>query len=177
METRKKLLGLTCDELKAVAQTYGLPAFAGKQMADWLYRKQVRDIALMTNLPARAREAMAQDWCIGVEDPIQQQTSKDGTVKHLFEVGEADNRHNIESVYIPDGDRATLCISSQMGCQMGCKFCATGRQGFQGNLTVAEILNQVQSIGQPETLTNVVFMGMGEPLNNTGQVLRAIDIM
>ncbi|MBP5318319.1 MAG: 23S rRNA (adenine(2503)-C(2))-methyltransferase RlmN [Paludibacteraceae bacterium] len=174
--TGKPLIGQTLDELKQLVAAYGLPTFTAKQIADWIYRKRVLHIADMTNLSARARELLSQQWCVGVAEPVERRQSKDGTVKYLFEAGEGGG-HYIESVYIPDGDRATLCISSQIGCQMGCTFCATGRQGYKGNLTTAEILNQVQSIEQSDSLTNIVFMGMGEPLNNADAVLKAIAIM
>lgn len=168
------LLGNTLSELQDIVKAYGLPSFTAKQIADWLYKKRVRSIDQMTNLSQKARTALAQQYQIGVTDPVHIATSADGTQKYLFQVG--DNQH-IESVFIPEKDRATLCISSQMGCQMNCLFCATGKQGFAGNLTTAQILNQVQSIQEPDRLTNIVFMGMGEPLNNLQAVLKAIEIM
>lgn len=168
------LLGSTLEELKSIVKDFGLPAFTAKQIADWLYKKHVRSIDQMTNLSQKARAALAEQYEIGVTDPVQIATSADGTEKYLFKVG---NNKHIESVFIPEKDRATLCISSQMGCQMNCLFCATGKQGFAGNLTTAEILNQVQSIKEPDRLTNIVFMGMGEPLNNLEAVLKAIHIM
>lgn len=168
------LLGSTLEELKGIVSQYGLPAFTAKQIADWLYKKHVRSIDEMTNLSQKARAALSEQYTVGVSNPVQVATSADGTEKYLFKVG---NNKHIESVMIPEKDRATLCISSQMGCQMNCLFCATGKQGFAGNLTTAEILNQVQSIKDPQKLTNVVFMGMGEPLNNLNAVLKAIEIM
>ena len=168
------LLGSTLEELKSIVKDFGLPAFTAKQIADWLYKKHVRSIDQMTNLSQKARASLAEQYEIGVTDPVQIATSADGTEKYLFKVG---GSKHIESVFIPEKDRATLCISSQMGCQMNCLFCATGKQGFAGNLTTAEILNQVQSIKEPDRLTNIVFMGMGEPLNNLEAVLKAIHIM
>ncbi len=168
------LLGHTLTELKAIVAQYGLPTFTAKQIADWLYKKKVRSINDMTNLSQKARTALSEHYTIGVSDPAEVAVSSDGTEKYLFEVGE---KRYIESVMIPEKDRATLCISSQIGCQMNCLFCATGKQGYAGNLSVAQILNQVQSIKEPEALTNVVFMGMGEPLNNVDNVLKAIEIM
>lgn len=170
----KTLLGSTLEELKSIVKDFGLPAFTAKQIADWLYKKHVRSIDEMTNLSQKARAALSEQYTIGVTDPVQVVTSVDGTEKYLFKAG---NNKHIESVMIPEKDRATLCISSQMGCRMNCLFCATGKQGFAGNLTTAEILNQVQSIQEPHKLTNVVFMGMGEPLNNLDAVLKAIEIM
>ena len=172
---RKTLYGKTLTELQAVCTELQLPRFVAKQIADWLYKKQVRSIMDMTNLSMKAREILSEDYEVGVKEPEHISVSSDGTEKYLFPVG--DGNKFIEAVYIPEKDRATLCISSQIGCQMNCLFCATGKQGFSGNLTVTEIINQVQSINHTEKLTNVVFMGMGEPLNNKDVVLKAIDIM
>ena len=118
------LLGLTSDELKDVALSLGLPAFTGKQIAGWLYDKKVSDIAQMTNLSKVARERLSQDYCVGCSAPVDAQRSVDGTVKYLYRTAKGDY---IETVYIPDGERATLCVSCQVGCKMGCKFCMTGR--------------------------------------------------
>ncbi len=175
MSGKTPLLGLSLEELKQVVLAYKLPAFTAKQIADWLYKKQVRSIMDMTNISIKAREVLSEDYEVGVKEPAHISVSSDGTEKYLFPVG--DGSKFIEAVYIPEKDRATLCISSQIGCQMNCLFCATGKQGFSGNLTTAEILNQVQSINHTEKLTNVVFMGMGEPLNNKDVVLKAISIM
>ena len=175
MSDKISLLGKNLEELKQVVLAYKLPAFTAKQIADWLYKKQVRSIMDMTNLSMKAREILSADYEVGVKEPEHISVSSDGTEKYLFPV--ADGKKFIEAVYIPEKDRATLCISSQIGCQMNCLFCATGKQGFSGNLTVTEILNQVQSINHTEKLTNVVFMGMGEPLNNKDVVLKAIEIM
>ena len=160
-------------ELSAVAERYGMPRFAAAQMASWLYRRPVRRIADMTNLSKAARERLAADFEIGYANPVEANRSTDGTVKYLFAVGS----DFVESVYIPDGDRATLCVSSQVGCKMNCAFCMTGRQGFTRNLTAAEIINQVVSIPESDTLTNIVFMGMGEPLDNIDEVMKALEIL
>ena len=171
---KTKLLGRTPEELKQIALEAGLPAFAGKQMAQWLYQKRVRSIDEMTNLSKQGREALAQRYEVGITEPVDVQTSKDGTKKYLFSVGE---NNYIEAVMIPDEDRKTLCVSSQAGCKMGCKFCMTGRQGFHGNLTAADIINQFFAIEEAGELTNAVFMGMGEPLDNWDEVKRAIEIL
>ena len=173
METDSFLAGKTLPELSAVAERYGMPRFAAAQMASWLYRRPVRRIADMTNLSKAARERLATDFEIGYADPVEANRSTDGTVKYLFAVGS----DFVESVYIPDGDRATLCVSSQVGCKMNCAFCMTGRQGFTRNLTAAEIINQVVSIPERDTLTNIVFMGMGEPLDNIDEVMKALEIL
>ena len=177
-----KLLGKTPEELKQIALEAGLPAFAGKQMAQWLYQKRVKSIDEMTNLSKQGREALAQRYEVGIMAPVDVQTSKDGTKKYLFPVrcpvgAGHDEDSAIEAVMIPDEDRKTLCVSSQAGCKMGCKFCMTGRQGFHGNLTAADIINQFFAIQEADELTNAVFMGMGEPLDNWDQVKRAIEIL
>ena len=173
--TKLPLLGLTLDELKQVAARVGMPPFAARQMAQWLYGKRVQTIAEMTNLSLRHRQALEQDYEVGRRPPVEAVRSTDGTVKYLFQAGDS----AVESVYIPaeDGSRATLCVSSQVGCKMNCLFCMTGKQGFTAHLTAAQILNQVLSIPEADTLTNVVLMGMGEPFDNIGQVLRALTLM
>lgn len=168
------LIGLTLEGLREVASRCGMPSFAAKQMAQWLYEKRATSIEQMTNLSLKARERLAQEYVVGREDPIAEARSIDGTVKYLFQgVGDRD----IESVYIPDRERATLCVSSQAGCKMNCYFCMTGKQGFHGNLTAQGIINQVLSIPESENLTNIVFMGMGEPMDNLQPVLDAIEIL
>ena len=171
---KKPLVGLSLAQLREVAAECGMPAFAAKQMAQWLYEKRVESTDEMTNLSLKARARLAEDYCVGRFAPKMEARSVDGTVKYLFDgVGGRD----IESVYIPDRDRATLCVSSQAGCKMNCKFCMTGKQGFHGNLTTTDIINQVLSIPESESLTNLVFMGMGEPMDNLDAVLGAIDIL
>ena len=167
MET---LLGKTLTELQEVALSVGLQRFAGKQLAEWLYVKRVTSFDQMTNISLKGREALKAHYTIGRHDPIREAVSMDGTRKYLFAVGE----QFIESVYIPEEDRATLCVSTQAGCQMGCKFCMTGTLGFHGHLSAAEILNQIFYF---EDLTNIVFMGEGEPMDNLDNVLRALEIM
>ena len=176
MDAEKKtpLMGMNPTQLRAVAAECGLPGFAAKQIAHWIYGRRVTDIDAMTDLSKRGREALAARWCVGREDPKAEARSADGTVKYLFDGA---GGRDVEAVYIPDRDRATLCVSSQAGCKMGCTFCMTGRQGFHGNLTAAQIVNQILSIPESDTLTNVVFMGMGEPLDNLDAVLAAIDVL
>ena len=171
---KKKLLGMTLDELKAVATEVGLPAFAAKQMASWLYDKHVTRIDEMTNLSLKGRDALAERFAIGCVPPCDVQRSADGTSKYLFPTEDGEK---VECVFIPDGDRATLCVSSQAGCRMGCRFCMTGRQGFGGNLSVTDILNQVYSVPESKQLTNIVFMGQGEPMDNLDAVLRATQLL
>lgn len=173
-ENKKPLLGLGLAELREVAAECGLPSFAAKQIAHWLYGKRVADINAMTDLNKRGREALAARYTTGFEAPKAESRSADGTVKYLFEGA---GGRDVEAVYIPDRDRATLCVSSQAGCKMGCTFCMTGRQGFHGNLSAAQIINQILSIPESESLTNVVFMGMGEPLDNFDAVAAAIAVL
>ena len=171
---KKPLIGLTLEQLRDVTEAVGLRPFAAKQIASWLYVKRATTIDMMTDLPKAARERLNAEYCVGLTAPKDAAVSVDGTVKYLFDgVGGRD----IEAVYIPDRDRATLCVSSQAGCKMNCSFCMTGRQGFNGNLTANAIINQVLSIPESRTLTNLVFMGMGEPLDNLQPVLAAIEIL
>ena len=171
---KDSLLGKTWDELKEIVVSLGMPAFTAKQITDWLYKKRVKDIACMTNLSVANRQKLAEKYNVGCSEPVQSVRSKDGTAKYLFETT---THKYIETVYIPDKDRATLCVSSQVGCKMNCLFCMTGKQGFSGNLSPAEILNQIQSIPESELLTNLVFMGMGEPMDNIDHVLKVLDIL
>lgn len=174
MNTLKPLLGLSLDELKDVAVSLGLPAFVGKQIADWIYRKRVTCIDKMTNLSKKAREVLNSAYCVGCSAPVEVQRSVDGTAKYLYQTAEG---HYIETVYIPDADRATLCVSSQVGCKMGCAFCMTGRQGFAASLSATEILNQIYSLPEASNLTNIVFMGQGEPFDNLDAVLRTTQAL
>lgn len=165
---------MTLNELKDVALEFNLPVYASKQMADWLYKKRVRSISDMTNLSASKRLLLESIYEVGMVAPAEFMKSVDGTIKYLFPTASGSF---VEAVYIPDEDRATLCVSSQIGCKMNCSFCMTGRQGFNGNLTSADIINQIQSIPEFETLTNIVFMGMGEPLDNVDELFKTLEIL
>lgn len=178
------LLGKTLEELQVVAQAVGLPRFAAKQLAEWLYVKRVTSFDEMTNISLKGREALKAHYSVGRYKPAAEAVSMDGTKKYLFAIDgdEAMRRigneaRYIESVYIPDSDRATLCVSTQAGCKMGCRFCMTGTLGFHGQLTAADILNQVFSIPDAEKLTNIVYMGEGEPMDNLDNVLRSLEVM
>lgn len=171
----KKLLGMNPEELGQVAAAAGLRPFAARQMAAWLYKRGATDIDAMTDLPVKARRLLVeQGYTVGRSKPLTAAYSADGTVKYLFE---GRGGRDIEAVYIPDRERATLCVSSQAGCRMGCRFCMTGQGGWQGNLDAGDIINQVLSIENSESLTNIVFMGMGEPTDNIDAVLRAVEIL
>ena len=190
---KKRLLGLTPAELKALVGSLGMPAFTAKQVARWLYVKHVKSIDEMTNLSKQNRQLLAEHYEVGALPPIDCQRSKDGTIKYLFPVVTANtdlpsqrqtlseripNTHLfVETVFIPDKDRATLCVSCQVGCKMNCLFCQTGKQGWHGDLTPADILNQIYALPEVERLTNIVFMGQGEPMDNLDAVLRVCDIM
>ncbi len=168
------LIGKTVEEIKSIALELGMPAFTGKQIADWIYRKRVFSIDEMTNLSVKNREVLAQTYEVGRSLPSQETASVDGTKKFLFTT--PDNNF-IETVYIPDEDRHTLCVSSQVGCKMNCLFCMTGKQGFTSNLSAAEILNQILSVPEADKLTNLVFMGMGEPMDNLPNLLRSLEVL
>ena len=180
---KEALLGKTLSELQAVAAAAGLPSYAGGQLAQWLYVRRVRTFDEMTNLSKAARAALAETYEVGRNRPVEAFTSKDGTRKYLFPT-RAEGKF-IETVMIPqfeDGSegglaRATACVSSQIGCKMGCRFCMTGRGGFHGHLSAAEILSQLMGIDEADELTNVVFMGMGEPLDNWPEVSRALTVL
>ena len=168
------LIGKTVDELKDLVLELGMPAFTAKQITEWIYNKRAFSIDEMTNISAKNRAILAENHSVGRELPSQEMVSVDGTKKYLFKT--VDGKF-IESVYIPEDDRYTLCVSSQVGCKMDCLFCMTGKQGFGAQLTAAEILNQVLSIPDADKLTNLVFMGMGEPLDNLPNLLRALEIL
>ncbi len=171
---KEKLYGKTLAELKQIGSDLKLPAFTAKQISEWLYKKEILDIEEMTNISIKNREILAQHFELGLSIPIKIQESKDGTKKYLFE---AKDGNFIETAMIPDKDRKTVCVSSQVGCKMGCLFCMTGRQGFQSNLTAGEILNQYRSIHEWLEITNLVYMGMGEPLDNLSEVLKSLEIL
>ena len=174
MVDKRQLLGMTLEELKGVASEVGLPAYAAKQMADWIYKKKITRISEMTNIAVAKRALLEDSFEIGAYPPSEYQKSKDGTIKYLYAAGPG---RFVESVYIPTDDRATLCVSSQVGCKMNCLFCMTGKQGFTANLTANQILNQIQSLPENDSLTNIVFMGMGEPLDNVDELFKVLEIL
>ena len=170
-------MGKTLAELQEVALSVGLQKFAGKQLAEWLYVRRVSSFEEMTNISLKGREALQAHYSIGRHAPVREAVSTDGTRKYLFEIQAPTANANarfVETVYIPEEDRATLCVSSQVGCKMGCRFCMTGTLGFHGQLSAADILNQIFYF---DDLTNLVFMGEGEPMDNLDNVLRSLEIM
>ena len=182
-DERRVLMGMTGTELKEVARELGMPAFTGGQIARWLYQQHVTSIDEMTNISKQNRERLKEHFTVGTMQPIDCQRSVDGTIKYLFPVRTAGKELSgnasrfVETVYIPDSERATLCVSCQVGCKMNCLFCQTGKQGWEGNLTAADILNQIYSLPEREKLTNIVFMGQGEPMDNLDAVLKATEIL
>jgi 23S rRNA (adenine2503-C2)-methyltransferase len=171
---KSPLFGKTLQELSEVAKELSLSPFAAKQMAGWLYGKHVSSIDAMSNLSVKAREMLNDKYVIGLRPPDAVQTSKDGTKKYLFPVS---GGKSVEAAYIPERHRATLCLSSQVGCRMGCAFCMTARQGMNGNLTAADLLNQFACLPEHATLTNIVYMGMGEPFDNLDEVMKSMEIL
>ena len=170
---KEKLLGKSPEELKEAVASVGLRAFTAKQIAQWMYEKKVRDFDSMTNISKEGRARLAESYDLGLVAPSECFNSADGTRKYLFDLESG----AVEAVMIPDEDRKTLCVSSQIGCKMSCRFCMTGRQGFHGNLSVSDILSQFLAIDEAQELTNTVFMGMGEPLDNYPAVKKAIDVL
>jgi len=177
MGNKERLIGMTLGELENVAKSGGMPRFVAKQLAQWIYDKHVTDFKQMSNISKKNIAWLEANYEVGRRKPTRSSKSADGTVKYLFDI----SGRCIESVYIPDKDRATLCVSSQVGCRMNCYFCATGRGGFKGNMTSSDIINQILSIppegSSMQALTNVVFMGMGEPLDNFKEVEKVIEIL
>ena len=170
------LFGMGLDQLQQLCADEGMPRFAAKQMCDWLYAKHVDSIDAMTNLSLKARARLKEIAIIGRHHPVNCQVSRDGTKKYLFQKSD-DPTQFIETVFIPDGDRGTLCVSCQAGCKMGCRFCVTGQQGFHGDLSATDILNQIFSIPEFDRLTNIVYMGMGEPMDNLDNVLHSTEVL
>ena len=171
---KQPLLGMTLSQLRDVVKTLSMPQFTAIQIAEWIYKKQIVNIDEMTNLSKANREKLGSSYYIGKTPATVRTESNDGTVKYLFPTLDG---HTIETVYIPEGNRATLCISCQVGCKMNCLFCQTGKQGWQGNLTASDILNQVFSCDYPSQLTNIVFMGQGEPMDNYDAVMQSIEVL
>jgi 23S rRNA (adenine2503-C2)-methyltransferase len=171
---KERLFGKTLNELIILTRKYGIPGYAARQICDWLYSKEIETIDEMTNLSKRIRGLLSDEYETGLSEPVNFSQSSDGTRKYLFKVL---NNKFIETAFIPDRERATICVSSQAGCRMGCKFCMTGKQGFQGNLSSNEILNQFRSLPEFRQLTNIVFMGMGEPLDNLAELMKSLEIL
>ncbi len=197
---RQALLGMDLQALQQVAAEAGLPRYAARQLAHWLYVKHVTSVDEMTNLPKTGRERLKERYEVGGMEPVKCVTSTDGTVKYLFPTS---RDCYVETVLIPEcgrggpmmqtgrsldepkhfaitavpRERRTVCVSTQVGCRMNCLFCQTGKQGFQGNLTAGDILSQVRWAVLEGGVDNVVVMGQGEPLDNLDELLRALQVM
>ena len=171
---KQNLFGMTLDRLCEVAADAGLPPYAGRQIGDWLYHKDAREVSAMSNLPLRARRDLAERYEVVRAEPVKVTISTDGTRKYLFP---AQMGGFVEAAWIPEPKRSTLCLSVQVGCKMGCLFCMTGKQGFQGHLSPGEILNQYRSLPERDQVTNIVYMGMGEPLDNLDNVLESLEVL
>jgi 23S rRNA (adenine2503-C2)-methyltransferase len=175
MDNKKEILfGKTLDELTEIVKELGMQKFTAKQIAQWLYGKQAESFDRMVNISKKNRSRLSEKYEIGRTKPVTVSVSTDGTRKYLYRtVG----GRFIETAYIPERNHNTLCVSSQTGCKMGCEFCATGQQKFHGQLTAGEIVNQLFSVPDFETISNIVYMGMGEPFDNYEEVKKSIDIL
>ncbi len=171
---KERLFGKTLAEIQTIILELGLPKFTARQITDWLYKKPVSSIDEMTNLSKKTRELLEEKYEFGLIGYTKVQESTDGTKKYLFPT--IQNRF-VETAMIPESDRRTVCVSSQVGCKMGCLFCFTAKQGFQGQLTAGEIVNQIRSIDEVNEVSNIVYMGMGEPFDNLEEVLKSIEIL
>jgi 23S rRNA (adenine2503-C2)-methyltransferase len=171
---KENLFGKTLEELRELVKNLGLPAYTARQLSGWLYSKSIDSIDDMSDISLKNRDMLKSKYNLGLHKHLKVQISTDGTRKYLFP---ASRVKTIEAAYIPETTRSTLCLSTQVGCKMGCLFCMTGKQGFQGNLSTGEILNQVKNLPEAEKLTNIVYMGMGEPLDNLEAVLKSIEIL
>ncbi len=169
------LYGLTPKQLSEVAESLGWPRFTGTQLTQWLYQPPFAEIQDMSNISKARRELLLSMFTLGRLSPKDSRVSRDGTRKYLFESPE--DSAVFESVSIPDQQRHTLCLSSQSGCKRGCTFCMTARLGAGRNLSVGEILSQYQSIPEHAQISNIVFMGMGEPLDNLDNTVAALEIL
>ncbi len=174
MAGKENLFGKSLEELTNLVVELGMPSYTGKQICEWLYKKDIHEIEEMSNISRANRAKLCERYKLGLTAHLSVQESFDGTKKYLFP---ALDKKFIETAYIPEENRSTLCVSSQVGCKMGCLFCMTGKQGFQGNLTAGEIVNQIRSLPERDKLTNIVYMGMGEPLDNTEEVIKSLKIL
>lgn len=174
MEAKEALFGKTWSQIQTIVKDLGMPNYTVSQITDWLYKKEIRSIDQMSNLSKKGRDLLNEKYIYGLVDSEKVQVSVDGTKKYLFRTHKGTF---IETAMIPDEHRHTLCVSTQMGCKMNCLFCSTGKQGWQGNLTTGEILNQFKNIPEYTKITNMVYMGMGEPLDNVDAVLNSLEIL
>ncbi|MDH7601197.1 MAG: 23S rRNA (adenine(2503)-C(2))-methyltransferase RlmN [Armatimonadota bacterium] len=168
------VFGMTTSELASLCDELGEPRYRAEQLADWLYRKGVRDFSAMTNLPKTLRERLKECAALTRAEVVAKHAADDGTTKFLLKLSDGET---VESVLLPYPDRVSVCVSTQVGCPVGCVFCATGASGFVRNLTAGEIVDQVLTLSEASRATHVVFMGMGEPLLNFENVLKAVRLL
>jgi 23S rRNA (adenine2503-C2)-methyltransferase len=171
---KKDLCGLTSDEIFELIKKSGFTPAQAVSISNSVYKKGISDIARFVNIPARLKEELQKIAASGISSPLYSEVSNDKSVKYLFHT---ESGKEFETVYIPDNKRNTVCVSTQSGCRMGCSFCATAKYGFRGNLTAGEIINQIIAIPCANKVTHVVFMGMGEPMDNLKNVLKACRII
>jgi 23S rRNA (adenine2503-C2)-methyltransferase len=171
---KKKLCGLTPGDILQVADIPGLTMPAAISVTNSIYKKRLRDVSEFPKISGKLKHQLAEIFTAGIYEPESSVVSSDGTVKYLFRNGDG---LVFETVYMSDGKRNTVCVSSQSGCRMGCPFCATGRLGFIGNLSAGDIVNQIISLPDAGKVNHVVFMGMGEPMDNIENVLKACKIL
>jgi len=175
MENPKEILfGKSLEEIIDAVTKLGMQKFVGKQITHWLYQKQVISFDKMVNISKKNIALLKKEFTLGRTPPISEQEASDGTKKYLFKTITG---RFIEAAYIPERTRSTLCVSSQMGCKMGCEFCATGQQKFHGQLKAGEIINQLFSIPEFKSISNIVYMGMGEPMDNYEEVKKSLEIL
>ena len=171
---KKNLCGLTVDEILSLIEPSGFTPAHAVSISNSIYRKRIDEISFITKIPNKLKEELTFKTCSGIFKPVATEYSIDKTIKYLFRT---ESGKEFETVYIPDNKRNTVCVSTQSGCRMGCPFCVTGNYGFRGNLSAGEIVNQIISIPDAGKVTHVVFMGMGEPLDNLENVLKACKII
>lgn len=171
---KKSLCGLSADEIYEIIEPSGFTTGHSVVIANSIYKKRISDISQFDKIPKKLKELLNDIVVSGINFPLASVVSKDNSVKYLFRTGTG---KEFETVYIPDKKRNTVCVSTQSGCRMGCTFCATAKYGFNGNLTAGEIINQIISIPKAEKVTHVVFMGMGEPMDNLENVLKACSVI
>jgi 23S rRNA (adenine2503-C2)-methyltransferase len=168
---KRSLCGLTADEIRILAESSTSHATV---IANCLYKKRIVDIMLIPDIPKKVKEELNKKSIPGIYKPVASKRSSDGTIKYLFR---NESEQEFETVLLTDNKRTTVCVSSQSGCRMGCPFCVTGKYGFRGNLSARDILTQVLGLPGSEKVTHVVFMGMGEPMDNIDNVLKACNIL
>ena len=170
----KQLCGMTVEDIFNFIAPYGFDHHHAFKVATAIYRKRNKTLIAINNLPKALIKLLSQNFTVGINSPVTSETSEDGTIKYVF--SNYDNK-KFETVYLPDKKRKTVCISTQAGCRMGCPFCLTGRYGFDGDLTAGDMINQIISLPDASEITHVVFMGMGEPMDNIEEVIKACKII